>query len=606
MHSQPSPANQVTSHLLEASSASEGYRGDSSFNAHVRRVRDTLKNAASDMGSIAASSLGDDDPRGGDSTTIDTLDFEIPDSPDTSSSREDLQYPELENKTLPPINSVLLLLRLIQDEKQDFFLNMPVINETEFAEYCQQVYFAIRRYSLTTWAIVNVGLFYLFVGLKEHHYDRIGVTASDIDSYIQILNANIDSTINSFRLCLTPSVEACQAMSFLTMFYMRAGRPAMAWKLNSAGARMCIDMGFHRLPGKYKSREEFKKHLIFWHIYVVDKGLAFTLGRTPSIPHYDVSTELPSIPEDLPADIPEGPAYLYAAFLEFSVISGDMYIKLFSAAAQREPQRIRVERAEFFAKQLTEVNENIQNTFRDNVLTNNAFEIIAILLNIMTQCLVTIVYRIVPCETPNSHPLRCSSSCVNAARGALMAILRASETFGQKSPNPWGMLFSYVPFTSFIVLAGNTVAVPSVEDLTILWSALSSIEPVSVTSPSGKKLYDTCKAFYRIAENTVSRYTERRVTTTTASAENHLLSSLDIANPPSQLLPSSSYIPEQQQTILHQSFQLPSDDISAAGLQQVMTPRAWGAVMNDFDADIDPVAMASFIEPYLFFDRDMS
>jgi hypothetical protein len=51
---------------------------------------------------------------------------------------------------------------------------------------------------------------------------------------------------------------------------------------------------------------------------------------------------------------------LYAAFLEFSVISGDMYIKLFSAVAQREPQMIRIERAESFAKQLTEVNENIQ------------------------------------------------------------------------------------------------------------------------------------------------------------------------------------------------------------------------------------------------------
>lgn len=37
-----------------------------------------------------------------------------------------------------------------------------------------------------------------------------------------------------------------------------------------------------------------------------------------------------------------------------------MYIKLFSAAAQRKPQRTRVERAESFAKQLTEVNETIQ------------------------------------------------------------------------------------------------------------------------------------------------------------------------------------------------------------------------------------------------------
>jgi hypothetical protein len=216
MQSQASPANKVTSHLLEASNIPEGYRGNSSFNAHVKRVRDTLKNAASDIGSISASSLGDDDPRGDSTTAMDTSGFEISGSLGSSpSSRVDLQYPELENRILPPINSVLLLLRLIQDEKQDFFLNMPVINETDFAEFCQQVYFSIRRYSLTTWAIVNVGLFYLFVGLKKQHYDRICVTASDIDTYLQLLDANIETTINSLRLCLIPSVEACQAMSFL-------------------------------------------------------------------------------------------------------------------------------------------------------------------------------------------------------------------------------------------------------------------------------------------------------------------------------------------------------------------------------------------------------
>jgi hypothetical protein len=216
IQSQASPADKITSHLLEVSRTSEGYRGDSSFNAHVKRVRDTLKNAASDIGSISASSLGDDDPRGDSTTAMDSSGFEISGSPDSSrSSRVDLQYPELESTTLPPINSVLLLLRLIQDEKQDFFLNMPIINETEFAEFCQQVYFAIRRYSLTTWAIVNVGLFYLFVGLKKQHYDRICVTASDVDSYLRLLDANIEITMNSLRLCIIPSVEACQAMSFL-------------------------------------------------------------------------------------------------------------------------------------------------------------------------------------------------------------------------------------------------------------------------------------------------------------------------------------------------------------------------------------------------------
>ena len=43
-----------------------------------------------------------------------------------------------------------------------------------------------------------------------------------------------------------------------------------------------------------------KQKEIFWHIYVIEKGMAFTLGRTPSIPQYDVSTERPSIPQRTP------------------------------------------------------------------------------------------------------------------------------------------------------------------------------------------------------------------------------------------------------------------------------------------------------------------
>lgn len=166
-------------------------------------------------------------------------------------------------------------------------------------------------------------------------------------------------------------------------------------------------------------------------------------------------------------------------------------------------------------------------------------------------------------------------------------------------------MFSYVPFSSFIVLAGNTVADPSVEDLTILWSALSSIEPVSVTSPSGKKLYNTCKTFYKFTENVVSRHMQATSTAAISNQDRLASSSADVtAHSQFQILSSTSAT-EQRQT-MHQSFQFPPDDISGSGLQQVMTPRAWDAVMNDFDADVDPIAMASFIEPYLFFDGEIS
>ena len=58
---------------------------------------------------------------------------------------------------------------------------------------------------------------------------------------------------------------------------------------------MCIDLGWHRLPkpvGPLSDKEHSRRGL-FWHIYIMDTGMAFTLGRSPSIHQYDVATERP-------------------------------------------------------------------------------------------------------------------------------------------------------------------------------------------------------------------------------------------------------------------------------------------------------------------------
>jgi hypothetical protein len=81
---------------------------------------------------------------------------------------------------------------------------------------------------------------------------------------------------------------------------MKSGRSAIAWSLIASASRMCIDLGWHRLPRDPEGLEISKKKRIFWHVYIMDKGMAFTFGRTPSIHQYDVATERPSFPQDLP------------------------------------------------------------------------------------------------------------------------------------------------------------------------------------------------------------------------------------------------------------------------------------------------------------------
>ncbi|KAH8700946.1 hypothetical protein BGW36DRAFT_425745 [Talaromyces proteolyticus] len=589
MDHQASPANIVTSNLLEASSTVEGYRGDSSFNAHVKRVADTLKNAASDIGSIS------DSPAGADSQHIynamDTSELASQSSAD-SQVREPIQFPELEGRSLPPMHPVLSLLRMIQDEKQPLFFNIPIMDEKEFTDLCQKVYFAIQRYSVMTWTIVNAGLYYLFLSIEEEDYDRLGVSAPELNGYIQILSANVEAVMANLRMILEPSVESCQALAFLSMFVMRSGQISMTWRLNSAAARMCIELGLHRLPHGASGRNIARKRKVFWHIYTMDKGLAMTLGRTPSIHQYDVATEKPAFPEDLSkvSTYDLTAFHLHSGFLDYGIISGEMYIELFSASAQRVPQDIRIKKAEHFAGRLMEVNDNVQKLLQDEPPTDTNFECSGILLDIMMHCLVTIVYRIVPCQAPNSHPLQCSDGCVDAARKALAAIDRARQAISAISPAGWVLflntLFALVPFTPFIVLAGNTVAKPSAEDLNLLWSALTSIEAMSHESPSSQKLYNTCKAFYQFAEDTFSR--KMKGVTSTGAESEQLLFNANISHP------ASVWENEMNET---------------SQFEQAMAPQAWGAFMSEFvnehDTNFEPATLASVLEPYLPLDQEM-
>ncbi|KAH8423795.1 fungal specific transcription factor domain-containing protein [Aspergillus melleus] len=375
-------------------------------------------------------------------------------------------------------------------------------------------------------------------------------------------------------------MEGCQALALLTAFCMKSGRSALAWSLIAAASRMCIDLGWHRLPTHPKGPELSKKRRIFWWVYVIDKGMAFTLGRTPSIHQYDVATERTSFP----LDIPGPPGYLYGGFVEFAVIVGDMHIQLFSASAQRTSPQVRVENAKAFASRLFQVNNSLKQTLRDEPPTDARFQDASVLFDIIMHCLVTIVYRIVPCAEPKPHPLKCHTGCIEAARQALSTIVQASQTLGQRNPLGWSMflnlLFSLVPFACFIVLAGNTIACSSTEDLALLSAAVRAIKPMAASSPTGRKLYDVCRSFYQVASFSVTR---------------HAAMSAAPASAPVAVTQVYEHLPVG-------NFSETLDNSAAPLYEHIMAPQDWDTVMGEFDLGIGAGAMASFVEPYIPFD----
>jgi hypothetical protein len=117
--SKGSPATSISGSLSKMPGISEGYRGDSSFKAHVQRVTDTLRNTATNL------EFNISDPNISSTLNATRMIREAANSEETtpsigetpsSSSQTQTQCPELANRSLPPLDTVLKLLRLTKTE----------------------------------------------------------------------------------------------------------------------------------------------------------------------------------------------------------------------------------------------------------------------------------------------------------------------------------------------------------------------------------------------------------------------------------------------------------------------------------------------------------
>lgn len=121
------------------------------------------------------------------------------------------------------------------------------------------------------------------------------------------------------------------------------------------------------------------------------------------------------------------------------------------------------------------------------------------------------------------------------------------------------------------MLAGNTIASLSVEDLGLLDAAISAIKPVAGSSPSGKKLCGVCRAFYQFASFSVARQT---------------------ATPHSPTIARMSAFPADLTSVKY------TRDSSYG---HIMAPQDWAVVMDEFELGTDAGEIASFVEPYMRF-----
>lgn len=125
-------------------------------------------------------------------------------------------------------------------------------------------------------------------------------------------------------------------------------KPQLSLTLTSIAARFCQTLGYNRLAptATPNDSDRQRKILLFWQVYIYDRATALRVGRPPSIPDYDVSTEPLNDPSRFPDYLPMS-MHLHRYWAEVSDVQGAINTKLYSSAGLQQTleQRSRLVKA---------------------------------------------------------------------------------------------------------------------------------------------------------------------------------------------------------------------------------------------------------------------
>jgi len=104
------------------------------------------------------------------------------------------------------------------------------------------------------------------------------------------LRCNLWLALNDARLLLEPSEPNIQALIVLAVDVEEFTKPSLCWMLVTNACRMLQALGVsHR---RFDSQTRERRVIMFWHLNLVDIGLALIFGRPPTF-HRGMAREIP-------------------------------------------------------------------------------------------------------------------------------------------------------------------------------------------------------------------------------------------------------------------------------------------------------------------------
>ena len=113
------------------------------------------------------------------------------------------------------------------------------------------------------------------------------------------LRCNLWLALNDARLLLEPSEPNIHALIILAVDVEEFTKPSLSWMLVTNACRMLQALGVSNR--RFDSRTRERRVIMFWHLNLVDIGLALIFGRPPTF-HRGMAREtpLPTLDQLLP------------------------------------------------------------------------------------------------------------------------------------------------------------------------------------------------------------------------------------------------------------------------------------------------------------------
>ena len=93
-------------------------------------------------------------------------------------------------------------------------------------------------------------------------------------------------------------LESLEALLLLAIYQLRSPSLPGIWSLIGASMRLCLELGLHRRSKCQSPLQDQRRKRLFWVTYMLERSVAFALGRPLSVSDRDIDIDLPANVDD--------------------------------------------------------------------------------------------------------------------------------------------------------------------------------------------------------------------------------------------------------------------------------------------------------------------